>query len=384
MRPTAVVAGALANKPGNGGNAWSRLQWALGLRALGFDVVFVEQIAPEACVDRCGAPADFAQSVNRAYFRSVCARFGLAGGAALVCGDRYEGLDRAELERRTAASAVLVNIGGHLALETVKRAARRRVFFDDDPGYTQLWQAQGLAAKRLEGHDVYFTVGANVGADGCSLPTGGIHWRPARPPVVLDQWPRAPAEPGRFTTVASWRGAYGTVGDGRQAYGPKAHEFRHLANLPRRAGLAFEVALDIHPADDKDVDLLRQGGWKVVEPRRVAGDPDAYRHYVRGSGAECSAAQAVYVHTGSGWFSDRTACYLASGRPALVQDTGQGRDLPTGEGLVTFRSSEEAAREAGRIVRDYPTHAAAARALAEAYFDSAKVVADVLDQAGVS
>lgn len=383
MRPTALVAGALANKPGNGGNAWSRMQWVLGLRALGFDAVFVEEIAPVACVDQAGAPVDFTDSANRAYFRSVCARFGLGESSALICGDRHEGLDRAELERRAAASAVLINIGGHLTLEAVRRAVRRQIFFDDDPGYTQLWHVQGQDGGRLEGFDAYFTVGGNIGGDGCSLPTAGVRWRPCRPPVALAEWPSAPVERTRFTTVASWRGAYGTVSDGSKTYGPKAHEFRRLAELPRRAGLAFEVALDIHPADGKDMEVLRGGGWEVVDPRRVAGEPDAYRDYVRGSGAECSAAQAVYVHTGSGWLSDRTACYLASGKPALVQDTGQGRTLPTGEGLVTFRTPEEAAVQARRIVRGYAGHAAAARALAETYFDAAKVIADVLDQAGV-
>ena len=254
------------------------------------------------------------------------------------------------------------------------------MYFDDDPGFTQFWHDAGSAGPRLDGHDFYFTVGANVGTPGCPIPTGGIRWRPTQPLVVLDQWPVSrEGSPDRFTTVASWRGAYGPVEYRGQKYGLKVHEFRRFVELPRRVAQTFEIALDIHPDERADLDLLARNGWRLADPREVAADPDAYRRYVQTSGGEFSAAQGVYVQTGSGWFSDRTACYLASGKPALVQDTGFGRGLPVGEGLVPFRTPDEAAAGAARIAADYAAHARAARALAEEYFDSDKVLARLLD-----
>jgi hypothetical protein len=260
------------------------------------------------------------------------------------------------------------------------------VYFDDDPGYTQFWHASGDAGARLGGHEFYYTIGLNVGAPDCLVPTGGVPWRRTNPPVVLDDWPVAPAAaahgPLRFTTVASWRGAYGAATFGGRTYGQKAHEFRTVIDLPRRAGQTFEVALDIHAGDAKDLAALRESGWVVVDPRGAAGTPELFGAYVRGSSAEFSVAQGVYVDTRSGWFSDRTTRYLASGRPALVQDTGFRRHVLCGEGLVSFSGPDEAAAGAERIARDYPAHCAAARAVAERYFDSDAVVARVLDEVG--
>src|SRR5262245_32003917 len=239
---TIVVSGALANKLGNGGAAWTRLSWALGLRRLGFDVWFVEQIEPASCVDAAGVGTDVAGSANLAYFRAVTARFGLADRAALLCGDDgpVEGLSRAELLDLAGAADLLVNITGNLRSAALRRRVRRRAYLDLDPGYTQIWHAGGGADLGLEGHDFYFTVGANIGTAACPIPTSGLDWRPTRQPVVLDEWPRAPETgAGRFTTVASWRGPYGRVEHGGVTYGLKAHEFRKFVALPARAAGTF-------------------------------------------------------------------------------------------------------------------------------------------------
>jgi hypothetical protein len=259
------------------------------------------------------------------------------------------------------------------------------VYFDDDPGYTQFWQAAGVAGPRLEGHDEYFTVGANIGTPGCAIPTGGLPWRRTPPPVVLQEWPVAGGGGrGRFTTVASWRGPYGPVAYGGRTYGLKVHEFRKFIGLPGRVRGTFEIALDIHPAERNDLDLLRRHGWRLEDPKKAAPDPWAYRSYVQASAAEFSAAQGVYVQTGSGWFSDRTACYLASGKPALVQDTGFSRNYPVGEGLVAFHTLEEAVAGAERITADYENHSRAARALAERHFDSDKVLGRLVEEVGLA
>jgi hypothetical protein len=361
----ALVAGALANKPRNGGNAWSRLSFALGLRRLGFDVLFLEEMAepdPKA----------------REYFRLVCDRFDIDGVLLTGAAPR-------DVVARAGEAALLMNIGGHLTDPEVVGATRRRIFVDDDPGYTQIWQEQGLLGHRLSDHDAYFTIGLNVGREDCPIPVGGTDWRPFLPPVVLAEWPALP--PGRldaFTTVASWRGAYGRLEHEGRAVGQKAHEFRRVVELPMRASCDFEIALDIDQADAADRNLLELNGWRLVDPRERAGTPGAFRDYVRQSGAEFSVAQGAYVETRSGWFSDRTAKYLACGRPALVQDTGISKHLPVGEGLLTFSTFEEAVAGVRAIASDYEAHCVAARRIAEEHLDSDSVLGGILDQAGVT
>jgi hypothetical protein len=170
---------------------------------------------------------------------------------------------------------------------------------------------------------------------------------------------------------------------GGRTYGLKVHEFRKCIDLPRRVPAEFELALDIHPSEVDDLALLRSHGWRLADPVRVASTPEAFRDYVKSSSAECSVAQGVYVDTNSGWFSDRTTRYLASGRPALVQDTGFGDQLPCGKGLVPFCTVDEAAAGARRIAADYAGHCAAARAIAERCFDSDVVLGRLLDEVGV-
>lgn len=380
-----VVAGALANKPMNGGAAWTRLSWALGLKRLGHEVYFIEEIAAATSVDGAGAICDLDRSVNAAYFRRITERFGFGGTSALISRDedRTVGVSSKELREVADAADLLVNISGHLTLETLKPRFRRRVFIDLDPGYTQFWHAQGLAEDRLRGHHAYFTIGENIGTPACSVPTGDIFWRTTRQPVVLDDWPVSTRSLAHgFTTVASWRGSYGRVAHGGLLFGLKAHEFRKFLKLPTLADHPFEIALEIDPADRQDEESLRTNAWRIVDARTVAGDPFDFRSYIQESSAECSVAQGIYVETQSGWFSDRTVRYLASGKPALVQDTGLGRTYPTGVGLVPFRTLQEAAQGADLIMQDYEMHSRAARALAEEFFDSDKVLPSLLRNAG--
>jgi hypothetical protein len=376
------VAGALANKPRNGGEAWVRLNWILGLRALGADVWFVEQIARAHLTDEAGGPAAFHDSVNARYFAATVERFGLSARASLFgetgecLGARYD-----ELLDAAADADLLVNISGHLTHAPILSRVRRRAYVDIDPGFTQFWHASGILP--LGGHDVYFTIGENIGRSGCDIPACGLEWRTVRQPVVLDEWPvTAPPAGAPFTTVARWRGSFGRVEHGGRTFGQKAHEFRRFAGLPRRCGSRFEIALDIDPADAADRERLCREGWHLADPACASETPDRFRAYVQASAAEFSVAQGVYVDTNSGWFSDRTTRYLASGRPALVQDTGFSRTLPCGDGLVPFRTLDEAAAGATRIARDYERHARAAAGIAEAFFDSSLVLRRFLEDAG--
>jgi hypothetical protein len=379
-----VVSGALANKLHNGGATWTRLSWALGLKALGFEVAFIEQIRGDCCTDTSGRPCGFEESAHRAYFRDVTERFGLAPLATLICDDgSSHGLTASERDELVRSADALVNITGHWKHPRMEMIPRR-IYIDLDPGYTQFWHATGSPGPRLDGHNFYYTVGENIGRPDCPIPTCGVPWRPIRQPVVLEEWPACtPAEPGSFRTVASWRGPYGPVQYAGQTYGLKVHEFRKFIDLPRRVSQRFEIALDIDPADERDRVALRDHGWNVTDPRIVASGPDAFRRYVQASGAEFSVAQGVYVETRSGWFSDRSVRYLASGRPVLVQDTGFSLNHPVGEGLLTFRTMAEAVAGAERIARDYTQHARAARAIAEAHFDSDRVLGRLLEETGL-
>jgi hypothetical protein len=362
---TVLVAGAIANKPHNGGEAWVRLSWARGLRRLGFDVWLVEELPR-------GAPG------GEAYFADVVREFGFAGRAVLL---REGRTPPAELLDAAAEAALLVNISGHLTAGPLLERVRRRAYVDLDPGYTQFWPE----AARLEGHDLHFTIAENIGRADCTLPSAGVRWRPTRQPVVLDDWPVTPASPPpRFTTVASWRNPFGRVTHEGRTYGIKLDEFRKVAALPRRCAQPFELALDIHPAEKPDLDLLRRNRWRLVDAPSRLGGPAAFRRYVQAAGAEFSVAQGVYVETRSGWFSDRTTRYLASGKPALVQDTGFTRHLPTGEGLLAFRTLREAVAGAEAIAAEPERHAAAARAVAEEHFDADRVLARFADDCGVA
>lgn len=376
-----IVGGALANRPGNGGGAWVRLSFVRGLLRLGFDVLFVEQLAASACRDAGGAPALPEDSRNLAYFRAVTHQFGLAGVSAVIVdeGPVAYGRPLPELIQFAQSAELLLNISGHLSHEALVKGPRVRAYVDLDPGFTQVWHEQGV--KRVGDHDAYFTVGENIGRSGCSIPTNGLRWRPLRQPVVLDDWPvAADADADRLTTVASWRGPYGPLQlDGRRL-GVKVHEFRRFWSLPGQAPQCFEVALDIGAGDRADREELLRRGWRLVDPAVVACDPGRFRDYVTGSGGEFSPAQGVYVETGSGWFSDRTVRYLAAGRPALVQDTGLEWARRGGEGLVSFRTLGEAIAGARRVQRDYTAHRQAARAIAEERFDSDKILSALVDE----
>lgn len=379
----AVVAGALANKPNSGGEAWVRMSWAVGLRRLGFDVYFVEAIPAAACVDADGRPTDFESSVNLRHFEAVTQQFGLPGRATLLCegGSAHRGFDPADLPELLGEAELLVNISGHLGGDLLE-LPRKRIYLDLDPGFTQAWHADPSVDFTVAEHDLYLSVAQNIDRPECRIPATGIDWIPTLPPVLLDEWEPAatPAGPLTLTTVATWRNPYGSlVIDGREM-SLKHHQFRRFAELPQRlGGVEFEIALDIHPGDGADLALLREHGWRIVDPQ-VASSPDAFRDYVRRSGAEFSVAQGVYVETSSGWFSDRTAAYLASGRPAVVQDTGLG-DANGAAGLIPFDDVEAAAAGVEALREGYEESARAAREFAVSRLDSDRVIRRVLELA---
>jgi hypothetical protein len=369
---TIAVAGALAAKPGSGGEAWVRLSWVLGLRRLGFDAWLLEECDAETA------------AAGRTFFERTVERFGLAERAVLIAGGEPRGpLDRGELEDLATESAGLVNISGNLRDRELLRRFERRAYVDLDPGFTQIWAAQGALGEQLDEHDRHFTVGLNLGGEDCEIPDAGVEWVPLPPPVLLDEWaPSSPPRFDRFTSVATWRNPLGTIEYGGRAYTLKHHQLRRFAELPARTGLPFEIALGIHPDEAEETARLRELGWTVADPAAVAADPDSFRDYVRGSGAEFSVAQGVYAEASTGWISDRTAHYLAAGRPALVQETGLPKRFRPDAGLVGFSEPEEAQALAEGLLSAYELHATAARAYAERTFDSDRVLTRMLEAMG--
>jgi hypothetical protein len=245
-----------------------------------------------------------------------------------------------------------------------------------------MWQDLGLHAL-FQGHDDYVTIGEHIGRRGCTIPTCGLRWLTTRQPVVLDYWPTVEEGGEATTSVVSWRGAYGPVEYQGKIYGLRVHEFRKFAPLPRLCRRPFQLALDIHANESKDLALLQGNGWSIVDPKVAVGNPAAYQAYIHGSKAEFMVAKNMYVQTQSGWFSDRSICYLASGKPVLAQDTGLRELYPTGVGLLTFTTLEEAVTGVEELAGAYPRHARAARALAEDYFDSNKVLPGLLSKLGI-
>lgn len=379
MAATIAVSGGLAQRPRRGGHAWVFLTWLLGLRRLGHPVVFVDRLEP----DWIGGPV--AGSPQARWLAEVMARFGLDGDWALLHdgGRSSVGLSRGELADRLDDAALLINVMGFLGDADLRGRPAKRAYLDIDPGWPQWWAQQGLH-DGLAGHDAHLTVGCNVGREGCGVPSCGLDWIAIPPPVLLEEWPPvAPLDDGGdFTSVATWRGPNDPIESEGERYGVRAHAFRPLAALPRETEATFRLALDIEEADAADRALLADGGWELEDPLAVAGDPDAYRGFVHGSGAELMVAKDLYARTRSGWFSDRSAAYLASGRPVLAHDTG----FPAGPdgGLLTFSTPQEARAGVAEIRRDPAGHAAAARALAQERFASDRVLGELLDRLEVA
>lgn len=373
----------VAGVPRQGGLAWVALQYALGFRRLGHEVLLVEPV-DAARLQPGGTP--LASSENAVYFLDVVRRFGLDDEAAmLVSGTRETvGLSYDQVRDWARRADLLVNVGGGLTDPDLIETIPVRLYLDLDPGFTQLWHAVEGIDMRFEGHTQFATVGLTVGQPDCPVPTCDIDWIPTPQPVVLEEWPFANGvERDALTTIANWRG-YGSVEAGGIFYGQKAHSLRRFIDLPRRTGARFELALAIDPGESRDLAALAGNGWNLIDPADLTGTPDGYRRFIQGSHGEFGIAKSGYVEARCGWFSDRSVCYLASGRPVIAQDTGFGSVLPTGEGLFAFRTAEDVEAAIEALARDYETHRRAARAIAEECFDSDVVLRDLLSRVGLA
>ncbi len=383
-----VVTGLIAQYP-LGGVTWDYLQYPVGLARLGHDVTYLEDSGCWPYDPETDATATDPMP-NVRYLARVMERFGLGErwSYRLVTLDRrevYYGLPEPAVARRLAESDLFLNVSGASWIREPHLAARRRVYIDSDPVFTQIAVALGQPEllALLRQHHLHFTFGERVGAPEWPLPPGPFRWRPTRQPIVLEAWPPAPPPPpdAAFTTVMNWT-SYAVAEYGGRRYGQKDVEFLKILELPARCpGERFRPAIGGGQGARCPAALLRAHGWDVVDPRVVAGDPDRYRDFLARSKGELGVAKEAYVAGRSGWFSGRSACYLALGRPVILEDTGFSRVLPTGEGLLAFDDLESAAAAVAAVSRDYARHSRAARRLAEAVFDARTVLGRLLDEA---
>lgn len=375
MKKVIVTSGWGAGYPEGGGMQWLNLHYLAGLHALGVEGFWLDMLGPPK--------ADAKRSTEDAIesFRAQCERFGLHDHWAVLYDNRQVfGMTERQLEALCGDCALLINLCGALQHDELLRRIQRRAYFDLDPGFTQIWAHDwDMGFSR---HNLFFTVGLNVGQPGFPIPLQGVEWQRFVPPVALEYWPaQTDVTAANFTTIGQWRGQ-SAVWQG-ETYWPKREEYLRLIELPQRTTQSIELALLIHESETDDLAALHSNGWRIVDPHEAAAGPDGFRSYIQQSRAEFSVAKNGYVKTRSGWFSDRTVCYLASGRPVLVQDTGIGKHLPVGRGLLTFSTIDEALGGIQSIDADYAGHCAAARRLAEEQFAAPKVLQSILERAGV-
>jgi hypothetical protein len=377
MSTVVVSAYDTANRPEIGGHFWVYMQYAHGLRRLGYEVVWLEKLR--------GDDSHRKGSVLSTFFERM-EHYGLGGKAILYetvgsnGGDlRFIGMNADRAEAVFARAELLLNF--HYAIEPrLLERFRRTALVDIDPGLLQFWMSSGQL--RVPSHDIYLTTGETVGAAGTPIPDCGLNWVHIRPPVCLDLWPYShdPAS-RRFTTVSTWLGGeYVTEGKRVLYDNDKRVSFMEFAELPLRTSSELELAIFLRDRLDlSDRQLLEQRGWRVRHALEVAGSPESYRSYIQGSRGEFSCVKPSCMKFQNAWVSDRTLCYLASGKPVVVQHTGPSALLPNGEGMFRVSTVDEAAEALAAIESHYERHCRAARAIAETRFDSQAVLADMLN-----
>lgn len=360
-----------------GGFSWHHLQYLVGLQRLGHGVTYFEDYGwPNSCFNpaRYNTTADPGYGIT--YLQNMLQPYDLYDRWCYLAEDgTAHGMSRERLAQLCSECDVYLNLSGINWIPELAQC-RRRVLVDTDPVFTQIG-GHGLGGAFPRYHRL-FTYGENVNRPGCDMPTGGAHWLPTRQPVVLDLWPVEAGDLGApFTTVVNWS-AYGDREHEGRVYGQKDREFEPFFTLPRDTDEDMEMTANV-PAPVRE--RLVDGGWRLADPLEITRDPWTYQNYLRASRAEFGIAKHGYVSTQCGWFSDRSSAYLATGRPAIVQDTGFSDFLPCGEGLLAYRTPDEAVAAIRRLHdNDYEAHCSAARAVAEEYFDASRVLNDLLER----
>ena len=359
-----------------GGHLWVYLNWALGLRALGCEVIWLEMVSTRATLDKMRASVAALKKRLEPFNLAECLAL-YSKSAEPLPRDAVE--DCLDLDAATKAD-LLVNMQYYASPELVRRF-RRSALVDIDPGLLQIWISKGWT--RVAQHDLYFTIGETVGQPGARFPDLGLKWQYTPPCVALDWWATCQAvEDAPFTTVSNWNTYNEWMEDAGEFYSnDKRSGFLPFLDLPRRTAQPLELALCLGKHEDDERVMLQELGWRVRESYEVASTPWDYQRYIQDSRGEFSCVKPSCVRLQNAWISDRTICYLASGKPAVVQHTGPSRFMPDSAGLFRFRDMEEAVRCLETAAADYERQCKLARALAEEYFDARKVVGQVLERA---
>jgi hypothetical protein len=381
MPRRAVIGVGIASYPLHAaGNTWAFLQWVLGFRAAGWDVWMVEDVSAAKTIDASGAKCAPEISANLAHWKSVVEEFGLKDRATLLF-DGKSG-DLPELLHFARDAEFLFNISGHFQNRDVFASVPQRIYVDLDPAFTQIWAEVYHSDMHFDAHDIFMSIGRNLGGKNCRAPVAGRKWLPIGVPVMLEHFTNPALEtPGAtWTTFTHWYG-YPPVEYEGQWYGNKSEEFAKLAGLPRRTKEKLEIATDLHPEDPATGEFT-QNGWSLVDARPLNSPWQRYRDYAAQSRGEFCVAKNGYVRSRCGWFSDRSAMYLALGRPVILQDTGWTDFYPHGEGLLPFHDEESALAALEKVGRDPIRHALAAREIAEKYCSAPIVVNRFLETIG--
>jgi len=372
-----IVTGLIAQYP-LGGVTWDYLQYVLGLRDLGHDVYYFEDTGqwpynPEA--RGTGQDCDF----NVEFLANVMKRFGMEDRWAYMFPwkSQWFGLSESKRQEIITSCDLLINVSGTLANPQEYRKIPRMAYIDSDPVFTQVKLAKGLPEfeSQIDQHDIHFSFGESLSE---WVPDTKFDWHPTRQPIVLSEWIPNESVNGSYTTIMNWT-SYKPLEYKGKLYAQKDVEFRRFIDLPERVpDVSLEIAVNEGKTHRTPRELLLHRGWQLVDPDLVCPDFDSYRSYIQDSKAEWSVAKNGYVQGQAGWFSCRSACYLAAGKPVIVQDTGFESVLPTGEGILTFKDINQAEAAIQEVENNYSKHSVIAREIAEQYFDSEKVLTRLL------
>ena len=378
-----IIVTGLVGQYAFGGVAWDYLQYVAGFRQLGHEVFYLEDTETWP-YDPVHSTISADCSYNVQYLKTVMTRLGLGNQWIYrnAADGTYHGVSETAAKEFCASADLFVNVSGCGWLRPEYLAIPKKIFIDSDPMFTQIGLALGLTEviQRIGAHDYHFTFAEHINAADCRVPKGGLRWIPTRQPIVLDWFP-VPSLPPRdvFTTVMNWV-SYKPSDYAGETWGQKDIEFLKFLDLPAHTPQKFEIAMGRGQGQQRPTDLIRQHGWEIIEPDEALPDPWTYRDYLQNSKGEWSVAKEGYRKSRSGWFSCRSACYLALGRPCVLQDTGWSAHYPTGTGLCAFNTRAEATAGIAAINADYPRHSAGARALAEKMFDARHVLGEMLEQ----
>jgi len=376
-----IITGLVGQYP-FGGVIWDYLQYLLGFQALGHEVLYLEDSGAWPYDPEAGTITNDCSFALKS-LKKIFGDFDLAESWIYRNGadGRFYGAGEKVAREWLRHGDLLVNVSSAGWLRDYEVRVGHKMFIDGDPMFCQIGLLDGsdpLYAGRLRDHDSHFTFGLSVGQPDCPVPVDGITWKPTVQPVVLEQWSQVPVPAqAPWTTVMNWASYQPKIWEG-QSYGQKDLEFEKFAELPGKVGTHLRIAMGMGVDGKRPAERLKNLGWDLAEPQEVVPDHLAYRMFLQSSAGEWSVAKHGYVAAKTGWFSCRSACYLALGRPVVVQETGWSRHLPSGCGAIPFTTVQEAAESLNQVTRDYALHSQEALRIAREHFEAAKVCQDLI------